>query len=102
RATGASRYDPHEPGHLEVTLPCPNPGCRKPALFALSTRTPTHRFVCAACRQPFLGYFGEVRSVESQRRAKFTHYALQIEEVGGHDRRVEFDDASGGNLPVAP
>lgn len=102
RTTQTSRYDPHEPGHLEVTLPCPNPGCRKPGLFALSTRTPTHRFVCAACRQPFLGYFGEVRSVEALKNAKFIHYALQVEEVGGRARKVEFDDASGGHLPVAP
>lgn len=27
---------------------------------------------------------------------------MQIDEVGGRDRRVEFDDASGGTLPVAP
>jgi len=102
RQTGVSRYDPHEAEHLEVTLPCPNPGCRKPALYALSTRSPTHRFVCTTCRQPFVGYFGEVRSVEATRNAKAAHYALHIEEVGGRDRRVEFDDASGGTLPVAP
>ena len=102
RPTGVSRFDPHEPEHLEVTLPCPSPSCRKPALYALSTRSPTHRFSCTTCRTPFVGYFGEVRSVEAVRHPRFTHYALQVEEVGGRDRRVEFDDASGGNLPVAP
>jgi len=102
RATGTSRYDPHALESLEVNLPCPAPGCRTPGLFALSTRSPTHRFVCTKCRKPFVGYFGEVRSVESKRDAKAVHYTLQLDPVGGGVRRVEFDDASGGALPVAP
>ncbi len=102
RSSGSSRYDPQQPAHLEVTLPCPNPACRRPALYALSTRSATHRFQCTTCKQPFLGYFGEVRSVEQQNRGRSVHHTLRLDEIGGHERLVQFDDASGGHLPVAP
>jgi hypothetical protein len=102
RATGASRFDPREAEHLQVTLPCPNPGCRRPALYALGTRTPTHKFTCINCRQPFLGYFGEVRSIEHRQQGRAVHYAMRIDEIGGREQTVQFDDTSGGHLPVAP
>lgn len=102
RTKGESRYDPHPTSHLEVTLPCPNPACRKVAIYSLTTRSSTHRFHCTACKVPFLGYFGEVRSIEQSTVSRGLHYALRLDEIGGHDRTVEFDDASGGHLPVAP
>jgi hypothetical protein len=102
RKTGASRFDPHEGDRIEVTLPCPQPTCRRPALYALSPRSPTHRFTCTTCKQPFLGYFGEVKAVDQQKTARGVRYALRIEEVGGAERPVEFEDLSGGHLPVAP
>jgi hypothetical protein len=97
-----SRYDPHPIAQLEVTLPCPNRTCRKAALYGLSTRSPHHRFECTTCKQPFLGYFGEVRSVEQTTSARGLRYTLRLDEVGGYARTVSFEDASGGRLPVAP
>lgn len=102
RQKGVSRFDPHAPEHLQVTLPCPNLSCKKVALYALSTRSPSHRFVCSTCRQPFLGYFGEVTGLESKRGPRAVSYVLGVEEIGGRERRLEFEDASGGQLPVAP
>ncbi len=102
RASGVSRYDPHPVAQLEVTLPCPNRTCRKAALYGLSTRSPHHRFECTTCKQPFLGYFGEVRSVEQTTSARGLRNSLRLDEVGGRERTVSFEDASGGRLPVAP
>jgi hypothetical protein len=100
--TGESRYDPHETEHLEVTLPCPNNPCRKPALYSISTQAPTHRFKCSTCGLAFFGYFGEVQALEQQTVGRVTRYAMRVEEVGGRTRAVEFDDLGNTHLPVAP
>jgi len=100
--TGASRYDPRPDPMVKVRLACPADSCRQVADYAFSPRHATHRFVCSACKAPFLVHFGEVRSVEVADRANgHKSYLFRIEELAGGLSRVEFDDASGGEFSVA-
>ena len=103
RATAASRYDPRPEPMLTVQLFCANEDCRKPAPYSVAPRYATHRFSCTLCHQPFTGHFAEVRHVESRPTGKSLHYALRVVQVGGGgEATLEFDDASGGDLAVAP
>ena len=102
RQQGLSRFDPHEVEQLEVTLPCPNASCRKPGRYALAPRSPAHRFQCQACHQPFSGYFGRLRSVEATRHSNKVRYVLRLDELGGRERAIDFEDGSGSALMIAP
>ena len=53
-------------------------------------------------RQALTGHFVEVRGIESRSVGKAMHYALHVEEVGGGATVLEFDDASQGEIAVAP
>ncbi|MHB8874256.1 MAG: CFI-box-CTERM domain-containing protein [Myxococcaceae bacterium] len=101
RASGASRYDPSPDPLVKVKLACPTDGCRHVADYAFSPRHATHRFVCVACKIPFLAHFGEVRQVEMTERGRHKTYLFRIEELAGALSRVEFDDTSGAELSVA-
>jgi hypothetical protein len=101
-ATGASRYDPSPDPMVKVRLACPTEACRQVADYAFSPRHATHRFTCTTCKAPFLAHFGEVRAVEVTDRSNgHKSYVFRIEELAGGLSRVEFDDASGGELSVA-
>ncbi len=102
RASGSSRYDPRTEQNLTVQLFCANEDCRKPAPYLLTPRYATHRFKCAHCQQPFTGHFAEVRHLESRPTGRGRHYVLRVDQVGGGDETLEFDDASGGEIAVAP
>lgn len=100
-ATGESRYDPRPEPLVSVQLVCPK-ACRKVAAYAISPRSATHSLTCANCHGSFTAYFAEARSVETTPVGSALHYALRVDELGGVERRVEFDDASGADLAVAP
>jgi len=102
RVTRASRYDPRPEPMLTVQLFCANEDCRKPSAYSVAPRYATHRFTCSVCRKPFTGHFAEARHVEAKSTGKSTRYVLQVEQVGGGESTLEFDDASGGELAVAP
>ncbi|HEY3452441.1 MAG TPA: CFI-box-CTERM domain-containing protein [Myxococcales bacterium] len=102
RVTRTSRYDPRPEPMLTVQLFCANEDCRKPAAYSVAPRYATHRFTCSVCRKPFTGHFAELRQVEARSTGKATHYVLHVEQVGGGESTLEFDDTSGGELAVAP
>lgn len=102
RATGTSRYDPKPEPMLTVQLFCANEDCRRPSPYSVAPRYATHRFTCSVCQKPFTGHFAEVRHHEAKPTGKATHYTLHVEQVGGGEAALEFDDASGGDLAVAP
>lgn len=102
RATGVSRYDPRPEPSLTVQLFCANQDCRRPAPYSVSPRYSTHRFTCTLCQKPFTGYFVEVRGIDAKSIGKAMHYTLRVEPVGGGASVLEFDDASQGELALAP
>jgi hypothetical protein len=100
--TGASRYDPRPDPQVRAKLACVQSSCQKIDEYAFSPRYATHRFTCPACKLPFVAYFAELRSVEVEDRAgQMKHYRFRLEEVGGGNSRIEFDEASGAELAVA-
>ncbi len=101
RATGESRYDPRPEPVVTVQLICPN-ACRKLAVYGLSPRYATSGLVCSTCHQPFTAYLAEARSVETSPRGAALHYTLTLDEPNGVERRIEFNDASGADLALAP
>lgn len=102
RESQTSRYDPRPEPMLTVQLFCANEDCHKPSAYSVAPRYATHRFTCALCKKPFTGHFAEVRRLEARSTGKAVHYALGVEQVGGGETTLEFDDASGGDLAVAP
>jgi hypothetical protein len=71
--TGRSRYDPQPDRPLSFRLACPNEGCGRPQLCALSPRAATQRFTCARCGRRYLVHAGEVASASgppARRRAR--------------------------------
>lgn len=100
--TGVSRYDPRPEPALTVQLFCANQDCRRPAAYSFAPRYAAHRFTCTLCGKPFSGHFVEIRGVESRSIGKAMHYTLRVEEVGGGAEVLEFDDASQGEIALAP
>jgi hypothetical protein len=100
RATRASRYDPGPEPSMTVKLVCPRRNCGAQERFRLSPRYSTHRFECPRCRKPFLGHFGEVRSVEKSNRRGSARYLFRIVELGGAFAQVQFDERTGAEFPV--
>jgi len=103
RETGMSRFDPRSDASVQVKLACPNASCHHIDDFAFSPRHATHQFVCPRCQQPFIAYFGEVRSVEMEQPegSSARHYRLKLEEPGGGLSRIEFEDGSGADLSIS-
>lgn len=102
RASGESRYDPRPEPLVTVKLACPNTSCQYVASYQFSPRYATHRFTCARCRRPFIGYFGETRGVQVTPRARgWKHYLFKLEELDGGLSRVEFEEPSGAPFNVA-
>lgn len=102
RESGESRYDPQPEANLTVQLYCPNEGCRAPATYAIVPQYATHRFVCQRCNRPFSAHFGELKNAESRSAGRLTHHVLQVNEVGGGEKTLEFHDASGLALAAYP
>lgn len=100
--TQASRYDPRPEPTLTVQLFCANQGCHEAAPYAMAPRYATHRFICSRCHKPFTGHFAEMRRLESRSTGRAVHYVLRVEHVGGGEATLEFDDASGHDLAIAP
>ena len=100
RATRASRYDPGPEPSMTVKLVCPRRNCGAQERFRLSPRYSTHRFECPRCRKPFLGHFGEVRSVEKSDRRTHVRYLFRIVELGGAFAQVQFDERTRVEFPV--
>jgi hypothetical protein len=100
RMTRASRYDPGPEPSMTVKLVCPRRNCAAQERFRLSPRYSTHRFECPRCRKPFLGHFGEVRTVEKSRARGHIRYLFRIVELGGEFAQVQFDERTGVEFPV--
>lgn len=97
--TGRSRYDPGEQAQLTVKLCCPT--CRQADTFSFSAANSMHRLVCPRCNQPFLGFFGDVRSVGFTLEAGTRHYVVEVDELNGAVSRVQFEDASSAEFSLA-
>ena len=102
RETASSRYDPRPEPMLTVQLFCANEDCRKPSPYSVAPRYATHRFTCTICHRPFTGHFAEVLHLEARSTGRAMHYTLRVEQVGGGETTLEFDDVSGGELAAAP
>lgn len=102
RSTGASRFDPRPEPQMQARLMCPHAGCRKVNTFTVSPRVASHVITCPSCTRAFKAHLGHVREVSSERLGKSKRrYLFRVEELSGASVRVEFDDASGGELSVA-
>ncbi|WPB79916.1 CFI-box-CTERM domain-containing protein [Archangium violaceum] len=102
RASGASRYDPRQESVAQVKLICPNTGCKRINDFGFVPGPGTRRYVCPACGTPFLAYFGELRGLEIEHKSSSRRYFFTVDEVrGSGSSRIEFEEASGEEFPVA-
>ncbi|MGZ3457207.1 MAG: CFI-box-CTERM domain-containing protein [Archangium sp.] len=102
RMTGASRYDPRQEPVAQVKLVCPNTGCKRINDYGYVPGPGTRRYVCPACNTPFLAYFGELRGLEVEHKPSSKRFFFTVDEVRGSGRsRIEFEEASGEDFPVA-
>lgn len=102
RTTGASRYDPKQESVAQVKLLCPNTGCKRINDYGYVPGPGTRRYVCPACNTPFLAYFGELRGLEVEIKSSSKRYFFTVDEVrGSGSSRIEFEEASGEEFPVA-
>lgn len=102
RATGASRFDPKQEPVAQVKLICPNTGCKRINEFGYVPGPGQRRYVCPACNTPFLAYFGELRGLEVEHKASSKRFFFTVDEVrGSGSLRIEFEEASGDDFPVA-
>ncbi len=101
KQTRTSRYDPGAEPTITVKLVCPNRACQHQERYRCSPRYSTHKFVCPRCQRPFVGYFGEMRSMEVARRPRGAHYVFKIEELAGALGQVEFEERTGAEFNVA-
>ncbi|HEX8822367.1 MAG TPA: hypothetical protein VF794_20745, partial [Archangium sp.] len=102
RTTGASRFDPKHESVAQVKLLCPNTGCKRINDYGYVPRPGTHPYVCPACKTPFLAYFGELRGLEVEVRRSSKRFFFTVDEVrGSGSSRIEFEEASGEEFPVA-
>lgn len=94
---GTSRFDPRPEAQVEAKLVCPQ--CKKVSAFSLSPRVATHEVPCPQCKTPFGVYVAELRLLEieplgRQRR----RYRFRVDDLSGLQTRVEFEDATPGEL----
>ncbi|WNG34812.1 hypothetical protein F0U61_14995 [Archangium violaceum] len=102
RTSGASRYDPRQEPVAQVKLICPNTGCKRINDFGYVPGPGTRRYVCPACNTPFLAYFGELRGLEIEHKSSSKRFFFTVDEVrGSGSSRIEFEEASGEEFPVA-
>ncbi|MBU8897678.1 hypothetical protein DRW03_03575 [Corallococcus sp. H22C18031201] len=102
KATGQSRFDPRPAPQASVKLVCPNTGCKRMGDYAFIASHAYHRFICPACRTPFLAYFGELRGLEVEVRSSSKRYRFTVDEVGtAATTRIDFEEASGQDFPAA-
>ena len=95
--TRRSRFDPRPEAQVEARLACP--GCRKVSPFSLSFRVASHHLVCLHCAANFVAYIAELRALEIQPLGRSRRrYLFRIGELSGLPTRIEFDDASQGEL----
>jgi hypothetical protein len=100
RVTRESRYDPGPEPSMTVKLVCPRRSCAAQERFRMSPRYATHRFECPRCKKPFIGHFGEVRTVEVTRQSGHARYLFRILELSGALSQVQFDERTGAQFPV--
>ena len=102
RTSGASRYDPRQESVAQVKLICPNTGCKRINDYGYVPGPGTRRYVCPACGTPFLAYFGELRGLEIEHKSSSRRFFFTVDEVrGSGSSRIEFEEASGEEFPVA-
>jgi hypothetical protein len=102
RTSGASRYDPRQEPVAQVKLICPNTGCKRINDYGYVPGPGTRRYVCPACGTPFLAYFGELRGLEIEHKSSSRRFFFTVDEVrGSGSSRIEFEEASGEEFPVA-
>lgn len=98
--TRRSRFDPRPEAQVEARLPCPR--CRKVSQFSLSPRVASHQLVCTHCAASFVAYVAELRGLELQPLGRHRRrYTFRVEELSGLAMKVEFDDATVGELGAA-
>ncbi|RKH07974.1 hypothetical protein D7Y13_20690 [Corallococcus praedator] len=102
KASGQSRYDPRNAAQVGVKLMCPNTGCKRLGDYAFLPTHAYHRFVCPACRVPFMAYFGELKGLEVEIRRSSKRYRFTVDEVGSAvTTRIDFEEAGGQEFPAA-
>jgi hypothetical protein len=95
--TRRSRFDPRPEAQVEARLPCPS--CRKVSPFSLSPRVASHEVKCTHCATDFVAYVAELRALEVQPLGRNRRrYTFRVEEPSGLAMKVEFDDATAGEL----
>lgn len=100
RESGRSRFDPRPDGQVELRLACPH--CRKVTQVSVSPRVATNHFTCPSCAGRFTAYLAELRVLELERVGRsHKRYRFRVEELGGTQTRVEFEDASPGDFTGA-
>lgn len=98
--TRKSRFDPRPEAQVEARLACP--ACHKVSQVILSPRVATHHLSCSHCAQAFVAYIAELRSLEVQPLGRNRRrYLFRVDELSGLATRIEFDDASQGELNAA-
>jgi len=100
RSTGVSRFDPRLEAMAQVTLSCP--WCRAQGVFACAPAASRHRLDCPKCRQTFVAYVAELRTVQTALRGGTRRTTFRVLEPSGAQARIELDDATGHELPTAP
>jgi hypothetical protein len=99
RSNGRSRFDPRPEPMMTLKLACP--ACQAVGEFSVSPRLATHRLSCLGCKAPFEAYVAVARNAEVTARRGTKRYTFKVEEPGGAQSRVEFEDASGAEFNVA-
>lgn len=100
RGSGQSRFDPRPEPMIRVKLACPE-ACQFIGEFAFSPRHATHSLVCSRCKAPFVAYLAEALGVETKLQRTRKRYLFKVQELGGGQSRIEFDDYSGAEFEVA-
>jgi hypothetical protein len=102
REKGMSRYDPRQAPMVQVKLLCPNTGCKRLDDYGYVPGPGQRRYVCPSCGTPFRAYFGELRGLEVEVKRSSKRYFFTVDEVRGQgSARIEFEEASGEDFPVA-
>ena len=102
KASGKSRYDPASAAIVSVRLVCPNTGCKRLGDYGFQATHAQHRFECAACKTPFVGFFAELEAlaVDTLRSARRFHF--RVMELGaGAGVQIDFEEASGVEFSAA-
>jgi hypothetical protein len=99
RQSGTSRYDERPAATVASKLVCP--GCRSVSEHTLSSSRAQHPMRCPKCGRAFSAWVGEVEHVEVRPVGKRRHYAFKLLGLGGEATRLEVDEFSGADFPIA-